>query len=361
MDRFRKVGANFLRRDIWRRLRPDKRESIALLILLVPIAIGGVLALFDRPSRATLAVEQPSPAKRLTVNADGRDGHGRLQARSSIVAVKAFSLGSSGIAGPRARLLDVALPVSRADCIELRSRFGGMCGGAGARPTRAARALTVEWPGGGRVALEAGKSRRLQLRPTPVAGEATGYRALNLRIDAPVTKVTFECTKRVTFRLIFSGSVEPLRCVYGLARYSVLLAYEPPLAPKLLVTGLGPWQFEGVGTEARTWVDRGLLTVGDGERTLGAAETKVTIAADQQHRVSAVVGNIDSGDSVNYTVETHSASSVEVAGSQALPSRLSQYENYWLLIIGVVGGVLLAIYFERVPRNDNPERAPKRD
>lgn len=348
MGRLRTAWVNPLRWWIWRGLLPNKRERIALTILLIPTAIGGVLALIDRPSSATLAVERLTPAKRLSIAADSGGGSGRLQAQSAVVALNDFSLDSDQAPGSQPRRLELALPVSRTACLELRSEIGGTCDGAGERPTRAAGALTVEWPSTGKVAVEAQDSKRLQLRPTQVSGAAGPYRALNLRIDAPVTEVSFECTERAGFRLVFSGRVVPLRCQYGPADYRVGFAYDPPLAPRLFVSGLGPWQFEGLGAEAEAWVDRGLLSVGDSERTLGTVKTKVTIDAEQPHKVSAVVGNLDSGNQVEFTVQTQSADSVEVSDDQVLPSHLSKYENYWLLIIGITGGVLLTIYLERV-------------
>lgn len=352
MDWLREVGTTILRWNIWNRLRPNRRESIALVILLVPVVAGGVLALIDRPSSASLDVEQASSDKHLTIVAGDGNGSGRLRAQSSLVHLGAFSSGRGESTHPQGRLVELGLPVSPSACLRLLSRLDGTCDRGGTPPSRAARSLTIEWPSGGRVVVAAQESRRLWLRPTPISGATTGYRALNLGIDAPITEVSVECTERATFYLVFSGRVEPLRCEYGSARYRVRLAYQPRLAPKIFATGLGWWRFGGSGTEAEAWVDRGLLTVRNDDRDLGATETKVAITADGSREVSAVLDNLDTLDQVSYTVETRSASSIDVDGSQALPSRLSQYENIWLLIVGIVGGVLLAIYLERVPRNE---------
>lgn len=352
MGRLGTAWVNPFRWWIWRDLRPNKRERVALTVLLIPVAIGGVLALIDRPAGATLAVERPTPAKQLTVAANRGGGSGWLKAQSSVVVLNEFSAGGSQIPGSQPRQLELALPVSRTACLQLRSEIGGMCDEVGERPTLAAGPLVVEWPSTGDVAVEMHGSKRLQLRPTQVSGAAAPYRALNLRVDAPATEVRFECTERAGFRLVFGGRVIPLRCQYGPAKYRVGFTYDHPSAPRLFLSGLGPWRFKGLGTEAKAWVDRGLLSIGDRERTLGAANTKVVVDAARPQGVSAVVGNLDSGDQVDFTVQTQSADSVEVSDEQVLPSHLSKYETYWLLIIGIAGGVLLTIYLERVPGRD---------
>lgn len=122
--------------------------------------------------------------------------------------------------------------------------------------------------------------------------------------------------------------------------------------PEIFLSGLGPSNFEASGMRADLSVDRGTLFVDADKHDIQGGSKPVVIDAKAPHKVRATLDNRESGDAFEISFTTASASEVQLSADSKLHSVLSQYMDFWLLVVGVVGGVLLAIFLERVPKDE---------
>lgn len=330
----------------------SKRERAALIVLLVPVLAGGVLALVDSSSGVVLAIDKSTPTKAMTLTADAGNGSGLIQARTRVLAFHGVVPSvprSSDVNRPD--VVKLALPISKAACAQLIANIGGSCDTADKAVPQAAAPLTIEWPSGGKVNIRAPSASLVSAAPTPVSGAARDN-AWNFQFDAPVTTVEFECPQEALFTLVFKGHPLPQRCEPGRATHHLTLTLDSRLIPELFLTGLGPSHFEAAGRKATLSVDRGLLLVGDSEHMLRGGQIPVKIGSEQPHEVRADIDNRETGNRFEVTFSTPSADEIEVSGDSMLHSALSSYMDYWLLILGMVGGVLLSVFLERVPARD---------
>ena len=78
----------------------------------------------------------------------------------------------------------------------------------------------------------------------------------------------------------------------------------------------------------------------------------VVIDAEAPNKVRAALDNRESGNAFEISFKTASASEVRLSDDSKLHSMLSQYMAFWLLVVGAVGGVLLTVFLERVPKDE---------
>jgi hypothetical protein len=337
----------FLRSPLRRLPQLRKREAAALLILLVLIIAGVMLALRDESPEVRLAADRLSFHEPLEITGERWDGSGKGTARTKALILSTALASEDAASDSRSGEVEVVLPVAGQACGGLRAAFGGSCGRPGVDQPLSRR-LTLLWIDTGKVTIEADRARLATFGQTPVLGEPVRGDSWNLRFDAIRTVIEFQCPQPSRFWLVFRGRTEMQRCARDGAELRFNFSLEDSSVAKIFLGGLQHFQFAASGTRATLAVARGELFVDERQSDLVGGSTPVVIASRDANALSAEIDNREGKPHPSVSVDTASATTIELNNRSRLPSLFSGYKDIWLLFFGAALGMGLSVGSERI-------------
>lgn len=317
-----------------------RKRFLVVITITISLILVATLFVIRPPVPATLRVSQANAFTEFSVTGPHTDQpmRGKAQLRTLDIKLVPQSTPSSG------RLLEIIVPVPAVRCISLAQQIGGRCGNEPLPRSLAGGNLDITWTQTAGLTLTTSHVRSLTIR-----GDATDYATLQVAARA-TTVATFSClSPGESFVMTVSGRSFDLQpsCVEPTTRNLHLLFRYGTLPPLTLIR-LGRLNIQVPGDTASLHSAQATLNVGGQESFVrGATSFTASVHRSASQTPGFAFASTRDAPGPSVTLTTADASSVRVnGGRERVPTEFSVHQTTWLLLFGVIAGMLVSTAVE---------------